>query len=216
MWLAENTGRKKSPKIRHLGTIAQLCRVIFVSDIAMFVLKRDVKLQLTNCRVISLQPRHASTIGKNLLNSLQMSSQYANVGPLTAEIGLPVWDTPANFNWFHLLASLLQRCRSTEASQTLHNLWSSPGLAHYIYIFGGFCPLTDFWHVQNSLCIQVLRSRILAALLHGMPAAGLSQTLQRGTRNGITELLQRMPPILGWAAITLGISPHFSLILLLV
>ena len=132
MWLAENTGRKKSPKIRHLGTIAQLCRVIFVSDIAMFVLKRDVKLQLTNCRVISLQPRHASTIGKNLLNSLQMSSQYANVGPLTAEIGLPVLDTPANFNWFHLLASLLQRCRSTEASQTLHNLWSSPGLAHYI------------------------------------------------------------------------------------
>jgi len=24
-WLADNTGRKKSPKIRHLGTIAQLC-----------------------------------------------------------------------------------------------------------------------------------------------------------------------------------------------
>ena len=27
--LAENTGRKKSPKIRHLGTIAQLCRAIY-------------------------------------------------------------------------------------------------------------------------------------------------------------------------------------------
>jgi len=26
--LAENTGRKKSPKIRHLGTIAQLCRAV--------------------------------------------------------------------------------------------------------------------------------------------------------------------------------------------
>jgi len=26
--LAENTGRKKSPKNRHLGTIAQLCRAI--------------------------------------------------------------------------------------------------------------------------------------------------------------------------------------------
>jgi len=26
--LAENTGRKKSPKIRHLGTMAQLCRAI--------------------------------------------------------------------------------------------------------------------------------------------------------------------------------------------
>ena len=38
--LAESTGRKKSPKIRHLGTIAQLCRAI------------------------SLQLRHISTIGK--------------------------------------------------------------------------------------------------------------------------------------------------------
>ena len=40
----------------------------------------------------------------------------------------------------------------------------------YIH-FGGFCPLTEFWHVQNSLCVQVLRSRILTALLHGTPAA---------------------------------------------
>jgi len=27
-WLAGNAGLKKSPKIRHLGTIAQLCRAI--------------------------------------------------------------------------------------------------------------------------------------------------------------------------------------------
>jgi len=40
--LAENTGRKKSPKNRHLHTIAQLCPAI------------------------SSQLRHASTIGKNL------------------------------------------------------------------------------------------------------------------------------------------------------
>jgi len=62
--------------------------------------------------------------------------------------------------------------------------------------------------VQNSLYVQVLRSRILAALLHGTPAAGLSQTLRLGTRNGITELSQRAPPIFGRAAITLGIGPH--------
>jgi len=43
--LAENTGRKKSPKIRHLSTIAQLCRAI------------------------SSQPKHVglSTIGKKLV-----------------------------------------------------------------------------------------------------------------------------------------------------
>jgi len=43
--------------------------------------------------------------------------------------------------------------------------------------------------VQNSLCVQVLRSPILAALLHGTRAVGVSQTLPRGTRNGIEELL---------------------------
>jgi len=59
--------------------------------------------------------------------------------------------------------------------------------------------------VQNSLCIQVLRS-VLAALLHGTPAAGLSQTLWCGTRNGITELLQRVPPMFGWAAITWALA----------
>jgi len=31
----------------------------------------------------------------------------------------------------------------------------------------------------------ILRSPILAALLHGTPAAGVSQTLRCGTRNGI-------------------------------
>jgi len=37
----------------------------------------------------------------------------------------------------------------------------------------------------------------MAAFLHGTPAAGVNQTLRRGARNGITELSQRAPPILG-------------------
>ena len=118
--------------------------------------------------------------------------------------------TPANFNRFRILASLLQRRRSPEASQTLHNVWPSPGLVHCIIHFGGCCSLTEFCQVQYSLYVQVLRSPILAALLHGIPAADVSQALRRGTRNGITELLQRVPPIFGWAAITLGIGPYSS------
>jgi len=50
----------------------------------------------------------------------------------------------------------------------------------------------------------------IGSVLHGIPAAGVSQTMRRGTRNGITELSQRVPPIFGWAAITLGIGPHSS------
>ena len=64
--------------------------------------------------------------------------------------------------------------------------------------------------MQNSLCIQVLRYPILAALLHGTPAAAVSQTLLRGTRNGITEISQRALPIFGRAAITLDIGPYSS------
>jgi len=83
--------------------------------------------------------------------------------------------------------------------------------ADTLYIhFWGCCPITEFCQVQNSLCVQVLHSPILAALLDGTQAVGVSQTSQRGTRNGITELSQRVPPIFGWADITLGIGPHSS------
>ena len=87
---------------------------------------------------------------------LQMFSQYGELRPT---------------NGFRVLASLLQRRRSPEANQILHDVWPSHGLLHYIYIFG--CKLH---------CVQVLRSPILAALLHGTPATGVSQTLRYGKR----------------------------------
>ena len=85
--LAGNAGpKKKSPKICHLGTIAQICRAI------------------------SSQLRHISTIGKNLLNS-NISPTYPynmlNFSLLTAEIVSLVWGTPGNFNGFHVLGALL-------------------------------------------------------------------------------------------------------------
>jgi len=124
---------------------------------------------------ISSQVRHLSTIEKNLLNASISSTcprNMANFGPLAAEICWRVWGTPANFNRFRVLASLLQRRRSPEANKTLHDVWPYPGLVRYVCNFGGSCALTEFRHVQNSLCVQVLCSPILAALLHGTPAAG--------------------------------------------
>jgi len=97
-----------------------------------------------------------------------MSPQYGELGLLAAEIVSLVWGTPANFNCFRVLASLLQRRRSTEANQTLQGVWPLPGLVHYVYIFRGSCLITEFCQVQNSLRIlQVLRSRILIVLMHG-------------------------------------------------
>jgi len=58
--LAENTGRKKVSKNRHMGTIAQICRAI------------------------SSQLRHVSTIGKNFVKQQyvpQMFPQYSELRP---------------------------------------------------------------------------------------------------------------------------------------
>jgi len=74
-----------------------------------------------------------------------------------------------------------------------------------LYTFWRLLPLTEFYQVQNSLCVQVVRSPIVAALLHGTRVVGVSQTF------GVE---QRAPPIFGRAAITLGISPHSSWYLL--
>jgi len=43
----------------------------------------------------------------------------ANFGPLAAEICSRVWDTPANFNWFRVLAALLRGIPVLGVSQTL-------------------------------------------------------------------------------------------------
>jgi len=139
---------------------------------------------------------------------LHMSSQY---GELRLTNGWHLFgslSTPANFNGFRVLPSLLQRRRSLKANQTLHDVWPSPGLVHYIYIFGGSCPLTEFCPVQNSLYVQVLHCPILAALLC-TPLQQRASAEVCGVVQGMES--QRAPPtcIFGWAAIALGIGPHF-------
>jgi len=83
--------RKKSPKIRHLGTITQLHRAI------------------------SSQLRHVSTIRNILLNSnisptCPHHRPMVNFGPLAAEIVSLVWGTPANFNGFRVFVSYMHCC----------------------------------------------------------------------------------------------------------
>jgi len=63
-----------------------------------------------------------------------------NFGPLTAEIGWRVWSTPTNFKGFRVMASLLHRRRSMKVSQTLHNVWPSSELVHYMHFWGLLSP----------------------------------------------------------------------------
>jgi len=115
--LAANTGRKKSSKICHHAT---LLGYILATKARIDNRKNLVKQQYL----------------------LSMPHSMVNFGPLAAEIGPVVSGTPAHFNGFRVLAALLQQRRSAEANQTLHGVWPSPGLVHYIYIFGSSCPVT--------------------------------------------------------------------------
>ena len=180
-------------------------------------------------------------------STIHMSSQYGELRHTNGWDWFGSLGHPANFNGFRDLPLLLQRLRSPEANQTLHDVWPSPDW-HTIYTFSGvlapwqnfarckihftfkyciylywqrYCsdvarrrttklctmfgrvlpcytiytfpgalaPLTEFFPVQNSLYVQVLRSLILALLLHGTPTAGVSQTLRRWTE-GATYIRQ--------------------------
>ena len=143
------------------------------------------------CWAVSLQLRHVSTIGKNLL-SINTSStcphNMANFGPLTADIGLPVCGTPANFNifasWQHYCSDVAHQ-RPTKLCTMFGHLLG----CYAIYIhFRGLLPPDGILPGAKFTLVQVLSSLTLAALLHGTPAAGVSQTLRRGTRNGICLL----------------------------
>ena len=105
-----------------------------------------------------------------------------NFGPLTTKNCWEVWGTPANFNGFCVLASLLRRRRSPEANQTLHDVWPSLALLHYVH-FRGLLP-TDgillgakftlrptcvllYWQ-RCCTALQQLASAKLCGVVHGM------------------------------------------------
>jgi len=148
--LTENTVHKKLPKVQHLGTIAQLF-----------------------CAASS-QLRHVLTIEKNLLKSNISFHKSPKCDELRPTNG---WDRfgglghPANFNWFVTAATSLTGGQPNLA-RCLAVFWAAT-LYIYIYI-RELLPPWRICQVQSSLYIQVLRS-ILAALLHGTPATGVTR-----------------------------------------
>ena len=127
-------------QIQNAGMKCAACSSLKIQDANNRHLRTITQL----CRAISSQLRHILTIGKkNLLNSNIPSPcphSMVKVGLLMAEIDSVAWGTPADFNGFRVLASLLQRRCSTKVNQTLHGVWPSPGLLHYICTFGVLAP----------------------------------------------------------------------------
>ena len=135
---------------------------------------------------------------------LHMFPQYGELRPSNG------WDQfgslahPSKFQWVSHLAFVTRLTAATSLTTDQPNfarcLAVSLAATLYVHFRGllppdGILPSAKFTYL---LYVQVLRSPTLAALLHGNPAAGVSQTLQHGTKNGITELSQRAPPIFGW------------------
>jgi len=190
MRLAGNTGRKNDAKNRRLRTISQLCRAV------------------------SSQLRHVSTIGKKVkqqyLPHTTCHHTMVNFGSLTAEIGSLFWGTPANFNGLCILPSLLQRCRLAEVNQTLHDVWPSPRLVYDIYL-GLLSAVGILLGAKNRFtsnsCVLLLTYCSVTAR-HSTSECDWANLCGMVQGMEFTELSQRASPIIGWAAIKLGIGPH--------
>jgi len=113
-----------------------------------------------------------------------MSLQYGELRPTNGWDRLASLGHPSTFQRVSRLGFVTPpTCRSTKLCTVFSHLLGWYTI--YIYIFGASCSLTEFCQVQNSLCVQVLCSPILAALLHGTRGVRVSQTLlRRGTNNG--------------------------------
>jgi len=101
-WLAENTGRKNDAKMTQKSSSGHhpttLSAYIFATEECIDNRKKIVKQQYL----------------------LHMSPQYGELRPtIAAEILSGVWDTPATFNGFRVLAALLHGSQVVNVSQTL-------------------------------------------------------------------------------------------------
>jgi len=122
-----NTGRKKSPQIPYLGTIAQLCRAI------------------------SSQLRHVSTIWKKLVKQqylAHMSLQYGELRPTSS------WDLfgslrhPSKFQQVSHPGSITARHSSSERQPNLASL----DIGRHLYSAGR----PSHWAMANILVISVI------------------------------------------------------------
>jgi len=93
-WLAENTGRKKSPSGLYSTTLSD-------------------HIFATKARTDNRKNMLSSNISSTCLYNM------VNFDRLAAEIYPVVWDTPANFNGFRVLAALLHGTPVLDVSQTL-------------------------------------------------------------------------------------------------
>ena len=184
--LAGNTGRKILRKNRHLRTIAQLCWAIWLH---ILTLKRKVVKQQYLLHMSLQHGERRPTNDWDRFGSLGHRSKFQRV----SRLGIVTALTSLNGGQPNFA-----QCLAVSWAGTL-----------YIYILG-LLPLREFCHVQNSLCVQVLRSRILAALLYrarAQTSAKLCGVVSLRDRAAIPFNIGR-PNFLAWVCFISSFSSH--------
>jgi len=150
-----------------------------------------------------------------LLSSNSFSTcphNMVNFGPLTTDIGLPVWGTPAKFQRVSRLA-FVTAATSLSGGQLNFARYLTVSCAVILYIhFRGLLPLTEFYQVQNSFYAQVLRllywQRYCTA---GHSGSGRQPNFAAWYKEwNYGSFAEGATYIFGSAAIRLGIDPHSS------
>jgi len=114
---------------------------------------------------------------KNLLKNIQQylfhpSSQYGERRPTNGWDRFTSLGHPSKFQRVSNIGFVTAAMSLTGGQPNFARCLAVSGLLYYVYIFGECCLLMEFCQVQNSRYVQVLRSHVLEALLHGTPRLG--------------------------------------------
>jgi len=143
-WLAENIGRKRSPSAHHRTTLS----------VYIFATKACIE-----------------NLEKKLVRQqylLQMSAQYGERRPTNDWGTLASLEHPSKFE---LVSHLGFDTAATSLTGGQPNFARSLAISWAGTLYVHFLHFWDSCHVQNSLCIQVLHSRILARYSSSGPQA---------------------------------------------
>jgi len=135
---------QKSPKIRHVGTFAQLCRAT------------------------SSQLRHVLTIGKKLVKQqylLHMSPQYAKLQPTSGWDRFSCLGHPCKFQRVRVLAALLHGSLVVGVSQTLR-CWTEGATyirqgGHHVGHWPTFLVMYKTWNDDDVITVMADKPGLL-------------------------------------------------------
>ena len=120
---------------------------------------------------------------------LHMSLQYSECRPTNGWDRFGSLGHPSKFQWVSRLGLVTAQTSLNGGQPNIAQCFAISWAGTLYIHFRGLLPLTEFYQVQNSLCVQVLHSPTLAALLHGTWIVSISQTL-RHSAEGATYIRQ--------------------------